>query len=59
LEQLDYLQEPDIFHDIFGHIPLLANPVFADYMHVFGQKGLDGLRKGYIDYITPPLLVHG
>lgn len=52
MEQLDYLQEPDIFHDIFGHIPLLANPVFADYMHIFGQKGFEGLKKGYIDYIT-------
>ena len=31
-DQLDYLQEPDIFHDIFGHVPLLTQPVFADYM---------------------------
>ena len=31
-EQLDYLQEPDVFHDIYGHVPLLVNPVFADYM---------------------------
>jgi phenylalanine-4-hydroxylase len=31
-QALDYLQEPDIFHDIFGHVPLLANPVFADFM---------------------------
>src|SRR3546814_4258842 len=30
-DQLDYLQEPDVFHDVFGHVPLLANPVFADY----------------------------
>ncbi|MDE3059647.1 MAG: phenylalanine 4-monooxygenase [Pseudomonadota bacterium] len=34
--QLDYLQEPDIFHDLFGHVPLLSNPVFADYMQQFG-----------------------
>ena len=44
-EQLDYLQEPDIFHDVFGHVPLLANPVFADYMQAYGEGGLraDGL----------------
>ncbi len=44
-EQLDYLEEPDIFHDVFGHVPLLANPVFADYMQAYGEGGLraDGL----------------
>jgi phenylalanine-4-hydroxylase len=31
-DQLDYLQEPDIFHDVFGHVPMLTDPVFADYM---------------------------
>lgn len=39
-EQIDYLQEPDIFHDVFGHVPLLANPVFADYMEAYGKGGL-------------------
>lgn len=39
-EQLDYLQEPDVFHDIYGHVPLLMNPVFADYMQAYGQAGL-------------------
>ena len=39
-EQLDYLQEPDVFHDIFGHVPLLADPVFADYMQAYGLGGL-------------------
>lgn len=38
--QLDYLQEPDCFHDIYGHVPLLMNPVFADYMQAYGQGGL-------------------
>ncbi|KUR74508.1 phenylalanine 4-monooxygenase [Novosphingobium sp. FSW06-99] len=38
-DQLDYLQEPDVFHDVFGHVPLLANPVFADYMQAYGQGG--------------------
>jgi len=38
-DQLDYLQEPDVFHDVFGHVPLLANPVFADYMQAYGIGG--------------------
>jgi phenylalanine-4-hydroxylase len=39
-DQLNYLQEPDIFHDVFGHVPLLTNPVFADYMEAYGRGGL-------------------
>ena len=44
-DQLDYLQEPDVFHDVFGHVPLLADPVFADYMQAYGKGGqrADGL----------------
>jgi phenylalanine-4-hydroxylase len=51
-EQVDYLQEPDIFHDVFGHVPLLANPVFADYMQAYGAGGLraDGLDA--IDHLA-------
>jgi phenylalanine-4-hydroxylase len=45
-DQLDYLQEPDIFHDIFGHVPMLMNPVFADYMQAYGQGGLKALGLG-------------
>jgi phenylalanine-4-hydroxylase len=47
-EQLDYLQEPDIFHDVFGHVPLLAHPVFADYMQAYGEGGLRAARLGMI-----------
>ncbi|MEO0607901.1 MAG: phenylalanine 4-monooxygenase, partial [Pseudomonadota bacterium] len=43
-EQLDYIQEPDVFHDVFGHIPMLTNPVFADYMEAYGKGGLRSLR---------------
>lgn len=43
-DQLDYLQEPDIFHDIFGHVPLLTQPVFADYMEAYGKGGLRSLK---------------
>lgn len=34
--QLEYLEEPDIFHDVFGHVPLHANPTFADFLQTFG-----------------------
>ncbi len=36
-EEMDYLKEPDIFHDIFGHVPLLANPVYSDFMVAYGK----------------------
>ncbi len=39
MEQLDYLEEPDMFHDTFGHIPLLSNPIFSDFMQQFGELG--------------------
>ena len=42
-DQLDYLQEPDVFHDVFGHVPMLADPVFADYMQAYGKGGLRSL----------------
>jgi phenylalanine-4-hydroxylase len=38
--ELDYLEEPDVFHDVFGHVPLLMNPVFADYMEAYGRGGV-------------------
>ena len=43
-EQLDYLQEPDIFHDVFGHVPMLTNPIFADYMEAYGKGGMRSLK---------------
>ena len=39
MKQLDYLEEPDMFHDVFGHIPLLSNPVFSAFAHEFGKIG--------------------
>ena len=47
-DQLDYLQEPDVFHDVFGHVPLLADPVFADYMQAYGRGGLRAAGEGAI-----------
>ena len=46
--EFDYLQEPDIFHDIFGHVPLLANPVFADFMEAYGKGGQRAMRLGQL-----------
>jgi len=51
-EQLDYLEEPDIFHDVFGHVPLLVHPVFADYMQAYGEGGLRAARLGMIDALA-------
>jgi phenylalanine-4-hydroxylase len=51
-DQLDYLQEPDIFHDVFGHVPMLADPVFADYMVAYGQGGLRSLGFGALDHLA-------
>jgi len=39
-DQIDYIAEPDLFHDLFGHVPLLMNPVFADYMQAYGRGGV-------------------
>jgi phenylalanine-4-hydroxylase len=47
-DQLDYLAEPDVFHDISGHVPMLMNPVFADYMQAYGEGGLKALRLGHL-----------
>lgn len=46
--QLDYLQEPDVFHDVYGHVPLLANPVFADYMEAYGKGGQRAMGRGVL-----------
>jgi phenylalanine-4-hydroxylase len=47
-DQIDYLEEPDVFHDVFGHVPLLSDPVFADYMQAYGEGGLRAVRLGAI-----------
>jgi phenylalanine-4-hydroxylase len=39
-EELDYIKEPDIFHEIFGHCPLLTNPAYAEFTHTYGKLGL-------------------
>jgi len=44
-EELDYLQEPDIFHEVFGHCPLLTNPWFAEFTHTYGKLGLAASKE--------------
>jgi phenylalanine-4-hydroxylase len=51
-DQLDYLSEPDVFHDICGHVPLLMNPVFADYMQAYGEGGLKARRLGHLPHLA-------
>lgn len=46
--ELDYLQEPDVFHDVFGHVPMLTDPIFADYMQAYGEGGLKALGRGQL-----------
>lgn len=43
-ENFDYIQEPDVFHDVFGHVPLLADPTYADYMQEYGRAGWKAMR---------------
>ncbi len=45
-DELDYLEEPDVFHDVFGHVPMLMHPVIADYIQAYGQGGLKAQRLG-------------
>ena len=51
-DQIDYLEAPDVFHDVFGHVPLLANPVFADYMQAYGAGGLRSLDYGALKRLS-------
>jgi len=51
-EEMDYLVEPDIFHDFFGHVPMLYQPEFADYMQLYGQQGLEALKQGALPLLA-------
>lgn len=44
--ELDYLEEPDVFHDVFGHVPMLMNPAIADYIQAYGVGGLRAQKLG-------------
>jgi phenylalanine-4-hydroxylase len=51
-EELDYIVEPDLFHDFFGHVPLLFNPVFAGYMEAYGRKGPEALALNSVKLLA-------
>jgi len=51
-EQLDYIEEPDVFHDVFGHVPMLTHPVLADFLQAYGEGGLRAQRLGALDQLS-------
>ena len=51
-DNLDYIEEPDVFHDVFGHVPMLAHPVFADYMQAYGLGGLRAEGFDSLDHLA-------
>jgi phenylalanine-4-hydroxylase len=50
--ELDYLEEPDVFHDVFGHVPMLMHPVIADYIQAYGVGGLRAQRLGKLNNLA-------
>ena len=51
-DEMDYIEEPDVFHDVFGHVPLLANPIYADFMEAYGKGGLRALKLGRLENLA-------
>ncbi|MEO6625786.1 MAG: phenylalanine 4-monooxygenase [Burkholderiaceae bacterium] len=51
-DQLDYLEEPDVFHDVFGHVPMLMNPVIADFVQAYGVGGLRAQQLGVLPHLA-------
>jgi len=51
-EEFDYVIEPDVFHDLFGHVPLLFEPMFADYMQAYGEGGLKASRLQSCEFLA-------
>lgn len=51
-QEFDYIAEPDVFHDFFGHVPLLFNPVFADYLQQYGKGGLKALELDALKFLA-------
>ena len=51
-EEFEYIVEPDIFHDFFGHVPLLFNKVFADYLEAYGKGGVKAKGLNALDYLA-------
>src|SRR6185436_21048840 len=51
-EEFDYIVEPDVFHDFFGHVPLLFDPVYADHLHEYGKGGLKAMRLDAVNMLA-------
>jgi phenylalanine-4-hydroxylase len=51
-DQLDYIEEPDVFHDVFGHVPMLLNPVMADFIQAYGAGGLRAQQLGVLPHLA-------
>lgn len=51
-DEFDYIVEPDLFHDFFGHVPLLSLPVFADFMQLYGATGQRAIAQGSVEPVT-------
>lgn len=51
-EEFDYIVEPDVFHDFFGHVPLLFNPTYADYVQAYGRGGLKAARLDSLKFLA-------
>lgn len=51
-EEFDYIVEPDVFHDFFGHVPLLFDPIYADYMQAYGRGGLKAARLDALTFLA-------
>jgi phenylalanine-4-hydroxylase len=51
-EQMDYLPEPDIFHDVFGHVPLHSDPTFADFLQRFGAVAASAQTEAEVKLLT-------
>lgn len=50
--ELDYLEEPDVFHDVFGHVPMLMNPSLADFIQAYGEGGMRAQSLGVLDKLA-------
>ena len=51
-EEFDYIVEPDVFHDFFGHVPLLFDRVYADHLHEYGKGGLKAMRLDAVKWLA-------
>lgn len=51
-DQIDYIEEPDVFHDVFGHVPMLTNPSFAKYMEAYGKAGWKAIQYNHLKALS-------